>query len=118
MRRFYAIEKVAESPACLRSFLVEHLTEVVDRRAIEQRRLKIKSDGEKGTSGKEFAKVANEFGYKVDLSLPRCPDKNQAEWSGNKVNRKPLIPLEVKCLPKIFPDGVERCVTVIRHDAK
>ena len=28
---FYAVEKLSESPACLRSFLEEHLTEVVDR---------------------------------------------------------------------------------------
>ena len=66
--------------------------------------LKIKPDDEKGAFGKEFAKVANEFGYKVDSSLPGCPDENQAECSVNEVNRKTLTLLEAKCLPrKFFP---------------
>ena len=102
LRGFYAVEKLSESPACLRSFLEEHLTEVIDRRAIEKGLLKIKPDGEKGAFGKEFAKVANEFGYKVDPSLPGCPDENQAEWSVNEVKRKTLTLLEAKCLPKKF----------------
>ena len=63
----------------------EHLTEVVDRRAIELGLLKIKPDGEKGAFGKEFAKVANEFGYKVDPSLRGCLDENLAEWNVNEV---------------------------------
>ena len=64
--------------------------------------MKIKPDGEKGAFGKEFAKVANEFGYKVDPSLPGCPDEKQAEWSVNEVKRKALTLLEAKCLPKRF----------------
>ena len=102
IRGFYAVEKVSEAPACLRSFLEEHLTEVVDRRAIEKGLLKLKPDGEKGAFGKEFARVANEFGYKIDPSLPGCPDENQAEWSVNEVKRKTLTLLEAKCLPKKF----------------
>ena len=83
------LKKVSETSACLRSFLNEHLTEVVDRRAIELGLLKIKPDGERGAFGKEFEKVANEFGYKVDPSLPGCPDENLTEWSINGVKRKP-----------------------------
>ena len=50
---------------------------MVDRRAIEKGLLKIKPDGagEKGAFGKEFKKVANEFGYQMDPSLPGCPEK-------------------------------------------
>ena len=102
LRGFYAVEKVSEAPACLRLFLEEHLTEVVDRRAIEKGLSKIKPDGEKGAFGKDFAKVANEFGYKVDPSPLGCPDENQAEWSVNEVKRKALTLLEAKCLPKKF----------------
>ena len=65
LRGFCAVEKVSKSPACLRSFLEEHLTEVFDRGAIKKGLLKIKPDGEKGAFGKEFASVANEFGYKI-----------------------------------------------------
>ena len=82
--------------------------------------LKIKPDGEKGAFGKEFAKVANEFGYKIDPSLPGCPDENQAEWSVHEVKRKTLTLLEAKCLPKkFFPlhIGNEICITVFKHDA-
>ena len=72
------------------------------RRAIELGLLKITPDGEKGAFRKEFAKVANEFGYKVDPSLPGCPDENLAEWSVIEVKRKTLTLLEAKCLPKNF----------------
>ena len=96
------MEKLSDTPVCLRSFLEEHLTEVVDRRAIGLGLLKIKPDGEKGAFGKEFAKVANEFGYKIDPSLPGCPDENPAERSANEVKRKALTLLEAKCLPKNF----------------
>ena len=102
IRGFYAVEKVSESPACLRSFLEVHLTEVVDRRAVEKGLLKIEPEVEKGAFGKGFTKVANEFGYKVDPSLSGCPDENQAEWSVNEVKRKALTLLEAKCLPKKF----------------
>ena len=111
LRGFYVVEKRSETPACLRSFLEEHLTEVVDRRAIELGLLKIKPDGDKGAFGKESAKVANEFGYKVDPSLPGCPDENLVEWSVNEVKRKTLTLLEAKCLPKNFFPLALKCVS-------
>ena len=118
IRGFYAVEKVSESPACLRSFLEEHLTKVVDRRAIEKGLLTIKPDGKKGAFGKEFAKVANEFGYKVDPSLPGCPDGNQAEWSVNEVKKDPDITGGKVPTKKVLPFGVEICFTISKHDAK
>ena len=97
----------------------EHLTEVVDRRAIKKRLLKIKPDGEKGAFGKEFVKVANDFGYKIDPSLPGCPDENQAERSVNEVKRQNHDTTGGKVHTKeILPFGVEICFTIFKYDAK
>ena len=104
IRGFYAVSTVKEAAECFRSFLEEHLQEVhvVDRRAIEKGLLKIKPDGEKGAFGKEFRKVASEFGYQVDPSLPGCPEENLAKWGINEVKRKTLTLLEANSLPKKF----------------
>ena len=102
LRGCFAVTNVTDAYKCLRSFLEEHFQQVTDRRAMEKRLLKIKPDGEQGAFGKEFQKVASEYGYQLDPSMPGCPDENQAEWCVNEFKRKSLILLEENCLPLHF----------------
>ena len=80
-------------------FLDDHIPHVKDRRAFEQKLTKVKPDGEKGAFGEEFEKVAGDFGYIMDPSLPRQPWENTAETAVNEAKRKALTLIEANALP-------------------
>ena len=104
LRGYYAIKSLGEAAEKFGEFLKDHFPNVADIGAMETQQLSVKSDGELGAFGAEFANVGKDFGYQVSPSLPRTPDENQAEWAVNEVKRKATTLTEENCLPKTcFP---------------
>ena len=102
LRGYYPVDTLADVPKMLNLFLREHFHQVTDIRAMEKGLLIIKPDGDLGAFGKEFERVAQSFGYKVDPSLPETPSMNQSEWSVNEVKRRATALIEHNCLPKQY----------------
>ena len=75
------VKTLKDAATEFKRFLEDHIPHVKDRRAFEQKLTKVKPDGEKGAFGEEFEKVADDFGYIMDPSLPRIAKTTMGKYS-------------------------------------